>query len=142
MTFRHSKKWYFWAKWIAMGAGYIFLVCPAIIATLINFPMMVTSNVDSTISIPFVFAIVLSLTVVLQMVIKSFKNDTLFAVAVVLAFICAIFAFIYKMEPDTIKGLAIVAGTGAGGTLIACGCFKMYHIFDDLYRHCGEVYIK
>ena len=142
MTFKHTKEWYFWAKWISKLAGYIFLVCPAIIATLVNFPMMVTSNVDSTISIPFVFAIVLSLTVVLQMVIKSFKNDTLFAVAVVLAFICAIFAFIYKMEPDTIKGLAIVAGTGAGGTLIACGCFKCYHIFDDLYRHCGEVYIK
>lgn len=142
MTFKHTKKWYFWAKWISKLAGYIFLVCPAIIATLINFPMMVTSNVDSTISIPFVFAIVLSLTVVLQMVIKSFKNDTLFAVAVVLAFICALFVFLYKMEPDTIKGMAWVAGTGAVGTMIACGCFKAHTIFDDLYRHCGEVYIK
>ena len=76
------------------------------------------------------------------MVIKSFKNDTLFAVAVVLAFICALFVFLYKMEPDTIKGMAWVAGTGAVGTMIACGCFKAHTIFDDLYRHCGEVYIK
>ena len=142
MTFKHSKKWYFWAKWIAFGAGCTFLVCPALIATVLNFPMMVTSNVESTISIPFVFAILLSLTVVLQVVIKSFKNNTLFAVAVVLAFICALLVFIYKMEPDTIKGLAIVAGTGAGGTMIACGCFKAHTIFDDLYRNCGEVYIK
>ena len=142
MTFKHTKKWYFWAKWISKFAGYIFLVCPAIIATLINFPMMVTSNVESTISIPFVFAIGISLTVVLQMVIKSFKNDTLFAVAVVLGFICALFIFLYNMEPATIKGMAWVSGTGAVGTIIACGCFKMHSIWDDLYKHCGEVYVK
>jgi hypothetical protein len=142
MTFKHSKKWYFWAKWIAFGAGLIFLVCPALIATLANFPMMVTSNAESTISIPFVFALVLSLTVILQLMIKSFKNDTLFAVAVLLVFVCALFSFLYNMEKETIKGFAIVAGTGAVGTLIACGCFKAHHIFDDLYRHCGEVYIK
>ena len=142
MTFKHTKKWYFWAKWLSKIAGYIFCVCPALIATLVNFPMMVTENVDSTISIPFVFAIVLSLTVVLQAVMRAFKNNTLFAVAVVLAFITAMFICVYKMEPDTIKGLAWVAGSGAVGTFIACGCFKLYDIWNDLYMHCGEVYIK
>jgi hypothetical protein len=142
MTFKHSKKWYFWAKWISMLAGYIFLVCPALLATFFNFPMMVTENVDSTISIPFVFGVIISLTVVLQAVIKSFKQNTLIAVAVVLAFITAVFICVYNMEKDTIKGFAIVAGCGAIGTLIACGCFKAYTIFNDLYMHCGEVYIK
>ena len=142
MTFKHSKKWYFWAKLLSKIAGYIFLVCPAIIATLANFPVMVTENVDSTISIPFVFAIMISLTVVLQAVIKSFKNNTLFAVAVVLACITGVFICVYNMEQATIKGFAIVAGSGAVGTLIACACFKLHTIWDDLYRHCGEVYIK
>lgn len=142
MTFKHTKKWYFWAKIWAKVVGYIFCVCPALIATIINFPMMVTKNVDSTVSIPFVFAVIISLTVVLQAVIKSFKNDTLFAVAVVLAFITAVFVCMYHMEKQTIEGLAWVAGSGAVGTLVACGCFKLHALWDDLYKHCGEVYIK
>jgi hypothetical protein len=104
--------------------------------------MMVTSNSDSTISIPFVFAIIISLTVVLQIVIKSFKNDTLFAVAVVLAFMTAVFVCMYHMEKATIEGLAWVAGCGAVGTMIACGCFKLHDLWDELYKHCGEVWVK
>ena len=142
MTFKHSKKWYFWAKWIAKVAGYAMCVCPALIATLICFPSMVTENVDSTISIPFVFAMLITLTIVLQAVVKSFKNDTLFAVAVVLSFLTAIFIFMYNMEAATIYGLAWVSGCGAGGTLIGCGCLKAYKVFDDLYTNCGEVYIN
>lgn len=142
MTFKHTKKWYFWAKWLAKAAGCIFLVCPALLATLINFPMMVTENVDSTVSIPFVFAIIIALTVVLQAVIKAFKNNTLFTVAVVLACVTGVFICVYNMEQATIKGFAWVAGSGAVGTLIACGCFKAHEVLDDLYKHCGEVYIK
>jgi hypothetical protein len=142
MTFKHTKKWYFWAKWLAKIAGGIFAVLPALIATLINFPMMVTSNAESTISIPFVLAIMISLIVVLQIVIKSFKNNTLFAVAVVLAFITALFVGMYFMEKETIKGLAWVAGCGAVGTMIACACFKLHDLWDDLYKNCGEVYVK
>lgn len=142
MTFKHTKKWYFWAKWIAKAAGYIMCVCPALIATLCCFPMMVTENADSTISIPFVFAIVLSLSVVLQAVIKSFQNNTLFAVAVVLAFLTVLLICLYNMEPVTIKGLAWVAGSGAVGTLFGCVGFKLHDIWNDLYENCGEVYVK
>ena len=142
MTFKHTKKWYFWAKWIAKAAGYIMCVCPALIATLCSFPMMVTSNADSTISIPFVFGLVLSLTFVLQAVIKSFQNNTLFAVAVVLAFLTALLICLYNMEPVTIKGLAWVAGSGTVGTLFGCVGFKLHDIWNDLYENCGEVYVK
>lgn len=142
MTFKHTKKWYFWAKWIAKAAGYIMCVCPALIATLCSFPMMVTSNADSTISIPFVFAIVLSLSVVLHGAIKSFQDNTLFAVAVVLAFLTVLLICLYNMEPVTIKGLAWVAGSGAVGTLFGCVGFKLHDIWNDLYENCGEVYIK
>lgn len=117
-------------------------VCPALIATLCSFPMMVTENAESTISIPFMFAIMLSLAVVLQMVMKSFKNDTLFAVAVVLAFVTALFIFVYNMEKETIRGFAWVAGSGAVGTLIACAAFKMHDVWDELYKNCGEVYLQ
>lgn len=142
MTFKHTKKWYFWAKWIAKAAGCIMCVCPALIATLCSFPMMVTSNADSTISIPFVFGLVLSLTFVLQAVIKSFQNNTLFAVAVVLAFLTVLLICLYNMEPVTIKGLAWVAGSGTVGTLFGCVGFKLHDIWNDLYENCGEVYVK
>lgn len=142
MTFKHTKKWYFWAKWISKIAGYIFCVCPALVATIINFPVMVTENVDSTISIPFIFAIMISLIVVLQAVIKSFKNSALFSVSIVLAFIMGVFICVYNMEQTTIKGLAWVSGCGAVGVLCACGCFKLHALWDDLYKHCGEVYVK
>ena len=142
MTFKHTKKWYFWAKWLAYVAGCILAVCPALIATYINFPMMVTENVDSTISIPFVFGIIISLIVVLQMVIKAFKHNTLFSVAIVMAFITALLVCVYKMEQETIKGLAYVAGSGTVGIFLACIFFKLHALWDDLYKHCGEVYVK
>lgn len=142
MTFKHTKKWYFWAKVLSKIAGYIMCVCPALIATIINFPLMVTENVDSTLSIPFVFAIMISLAVVLQAVLKSFKNNTLFAVSVVLAFITAVFICVYQMEKETIKGFAWVSGIGAFGVLCAVGLFKLHALWDDLYKHCGEVYVK
>ena len=117
-------------------------VCPALIATLCSFPMMVTENAESTISIPFLFAIMFSLAVLPQMVMKSFKNDTLFAVAVVLAFVTALFIFVYNMEKETIRGFAWVAGSGTVGTLFGCVGFKLHDIWNDLYENCGEVYIK
>ena len=141
MTFKHTKKWYFWAKWIAKVAGYTMCVFPALLACLICFPSMVTENVDSTISIPAVLAAIIALTIVLQAVIKSFKNDTLFAVAIVQAFLTVIFICMYNMEKATINGLAWVAGCGAFGSLIGCVCLKAYKLFDDLYKNCGEVFL-
>ena len=142
MVFRHSKKWYFWASWIAWAVGALFCVLPPIIATIANFPIMVTTNADSTISIFFVLGIMIALSVVLQMVIKAFKQSALLSVAVVLAALCFVFSCGYNMEKETLFGLAWIAGAGAAGVLVAIGCFKLYAIWHDLYENCGEVYVK
>lgn len=142
MTFKHSKKWYFRAKWIAKILGCLFSFLPPLIATLINFPMMVSTNANSTISIVFFLAIGISLSVLVHYVVKSFKNNALFSVAVVLLGITAIFMCTYFMQKDTIKGLAWVSGSAAFGILIATSCFALYNMWNDLYKNCGEVYVK
>ena len=142
MTFRHSKKWYFWASWIAWVVGAACCVLPPIIATVTNFPMMVTKNADSTFSIFFVMGLMIASIVALQAVIKAFKNNTLLAVAIILAAICGVFVGGYYMEQETMRGLAIVAGSGSAGVLVGLICFKIHRIWNDLYKHCGEVYVK
>ena len=142
MTFKHSKKWYFWASWIAWALGAIFCVAPSLTATIVNFPMMVTTNASSTISIFFVIGIVIALAVVSQSVVKSFKNNALLSVSVVLSAVTAVFVCGSFMEKETMEGLAWVAGSGAVGVLCAIGCFKLHAIWHDLYENCGEVYVK
>lgn len=141
MTFRHSKKWYFWASWIARVLGAVLCIAPALVATIIKFPVMVSRNTDSTISLFFVLALVISLAVVLSRVVKAFKSNALLSVAVVLAALAGVFYLGYTMEKETLLGLATVAACGAVGVLLGCGCFKLYDIWHDLYKNCGEVYI-
>lgn len=142
MTFKHSKKWYFWAAWIAWAVGALCCVLPPLIATIANFPMMVTKNTTSTISIFFVLGIMIALTVVLQKVIKAFKDNALLSVAVVLGALCLVLTCGYQMEKATLYGLAVVAGAGAAGILAGMLCFKLHAVWHDLYKHCGEIYIK
>ena len=142
MTFKHSKKWYFWASWIAWAVGALCCVLPPFIATIQNFPMMVTKNTDSTISIFFVLGIMIALTVVLQKVVKAFKDNAMLSVAVVLGALCVIFTCGYNMEKSTLAGLAWIAGAGAGGVLVGLACFKIHAIWHDLYKNCGEVYVN
>ena len=142
MTFKHSKKWYFWAKWISKIIGGTLCVLPALIATILNFPIMVTKNADSTVSLFFVIATIISCSALLAIVIKSFKDNSTLSISVVLALITLVFVFVYKMEKSTIKGLAWVSGTAACGVVLAMLCFKLHDMWDDLYKHCGEVYVK
>ncbi len=140
MTFKHSKRWYFFASLFAKLGAYAFCVCPPLIAAIVNFPIMITKNSDSTVSIAFIIAVVISLAVVLQAVIKAFKNNGLLAVAVILALVAGVLVCVYNMEKSTIEGLAWVAGCGAVGILIAIGLFKLHDVWNNLYQHCGEVY--
>ena len=142
MTFKHSKKWYFWAKWISKIVGGVFCVLPALIATFLNFPIMITKNADSTVSLFFVIAIIISCSALLAVVVKSFKDNSTLSISVVLALITLVFVCVYKMEKSTIKGLAWVSGCAACGVLLATLCFKLYDMWNDLYMHCGEVYVK
>lgn len=142
MTFKHSKKWYFWASWIAKAVGVVLCIAPAFVATLINFPMMVTTNTTSTISIFFVIGILLSLSVVLAKVVKAFKENAMLSVSVALAGVSALFTVGYEMEKSTMQGIATVAMTGAIGIFFGMLCFKLFDIWHNLYEHCGEVYVK
>ena len=141
MVFRHSKKWYFWASWISWAVGAMFCFVPPLIATIANFPVMVTKNADSTISIFFVLGIMIAAAVLIMLVVKAFKQNAVLSVAIVLAVLCAVFVAGYNMEKQTLLGLAWVAGSGAVGVLVGVVCFKVHAIWHDLYKNCGEVYI-
>jgi peptidoglycan/LPS O-acetylase OafA/YrhL len=142
MTFRHSKKWYFWASWIAWALGAVACVVPPLIATIANFPVMVTKNADSTISIFFVIGIMITLSVIMQAVVKAFKNNALLSVAVALAAVCAVFICGYYMEKETILGIAWIAGSASIGVLCGMLLFKLHKVWHDLYENCGEVYVN
>ena len=141
MVFRHSKKWYFWAGWIAWAVGVLFCILPPLIATIANFPMMVTKNADSTVSLVFVLALMMSASFLILIVIKAFKQNAALSVAVVLGVLCAVFVLCYNMEKQTFAGLAWVAGSGAVGTVLGQIAFKIRDIWHDLYKNCGEVHI-
>ena len=142
MTFKHSKKWYFWASWIAWTFAVMFCFVPPLMATILNFPMMVTKNSNSTISIFFVIGILLAASVAITKVVKSFKDNALLSVAVVLAAVTALLICGYHMEKATIEGLAWVAGSGSAGVLVGLCFFKLHKLWNDLYKNCGEVYVK
>ena len=140
MTFKHSKKWYFWMRNLMWAVGGIFAVVPALIAAIVNFPVMVTNNSKSTLSMFFVFALIIALVVVIWVVGKAFKNNTYVTVVVALAGITAFFIGIYNMEQETIYGFCWVAGCAAVGNLIACILFKVAATLDEQYKNCGEIF--
>lgn len=142
MVFKHSKKWYFWASWIAWAVGVIFCVLPPIITTLIYFPSMVTKNTNSTISIFFVLGILISVSTILPYTVKALKNNSFLLVFFVLLAITLLLVGVYYMEKKTILGLAWVSGSASVGVLFAMIAFKIGHIWNDLYKNCGEVYVK
>ena len=142
MTFKHSKKWYFYAKLIAWMVGALCCALPPLIAAVDNFPVMVTTDTNSTISIFFVIGVLIACSCVMRSVVKAFKENALLSVCVVLAAITAVLVCGYYMKKETILGLAWVAGSGAVGVLVGMIFFKLHDLWDDLYKHCGEVYVK
>ena len=141
MVFRHSKKWYFWASWIALAVGVLFCVLPPLIATIANFPVMVSKDAESTVSMVVVLGLIMSASLLILLVVRAFKQNAALSVSVVLAVLCAVFVLGYNIEKETLLGLAWVAGSGAVGTLLGQVCFKIHAIWHDLYKNCGEVYI-
>lgn len=140
MTFKHSKKWYFWAKWIAYIAAWFMAIAPALIATVIAFPAVITHNSDSTVSVLFIVGVIVAVVPVLRVIFLAIKNNTDLIPALILTVVAALFIAIQFAEPSTINGLTGVSITAAIGNIISVVGFKLSAAWDDLYKHCGEIY--
>ena len=141
-VFKHSKRWYFWASVIVKGIGYFLSVVPAAIVCLIEFPLLVSNDSDSTLSGLAVAVMLIALVPVLRVVFNALKNNTKLLPALVLTVISIIMIFLVACASDTRVGLMSVAITGAIGNWLAMICEKIYDVWYDLYRHCGEVYVQ
>lgn len=140
MSFKHSRKWYFWASLIAAALGVLFAIIPAVVAILINFPVMVTKNSDSTVSMLFVVALIVPAIVLLYFVIKTLKTNPFLIIVVALLIVTLLLSAVYKMEQQTILGLCNVAATETIGCGFTAVCFGLYKIWHSLYENCGQVY--
>ena len=142
MTFRHSKRWYFYAKIIAKVLGVLFAFVPAVVAVLCNFPIMVTKNSESTVSMLFIAGVLIASVALLYFVAKTVKKNPFLLIIASLTIITVILIGVYFMEKDTILGLAWVAGSATCGCVLSCVCFSLNKMWDDLYKNCGEIYGK
>lgn len=140
MTFRHSKKWYFYAKWIARISAWGFAIVPALIATVIAFPAVVTSDSNSTVSVLFIIGVIVAAVPLLRVVLLAIKNNTDIIPALVLTVVAVLFIAVQFAEPSTINGLTGISVTAAIGNLVSVVGFKLYKVWDDLYKNCGEIY--
>lgn len=140
MTFRHSKRWYFYANIIACVLGVIFSFVPALIATLVNFPVMVTKNNESTISMLFIVILLIGATGLLYLLAKTVKKNPFLLVIVFLIMLTVILIGVYNMEKETIYGLCWVAGSASIGCVLSCICFSLHKMWYDLYKNCGQIY--
>lgn len=141
-VFKHSKRWYFWASIIVRFIGCFLSVAPAVIACLIEFPLLVSNDSDSTLSGLAVAGILIATAPVIRVVFNALKNNTKLLPALVLTIISAIMIFMVACEGNTRIGIMVVAITGSVGNWLAMICGKIYDVWYDLYRHCGEVYVQ
>lgn len=140
MTFKHSKRWYFFAQLITAVLGVLFAFIPAVIAVIVNFPVMVTKNSDSTVSMLFIVALLIAAIALLYFVVKVMKKNPFLIIISALAIITLVLLGVYHMEKDTILGLCYVAATATGGCVISAICFALHKMWRDLYENCGQVY--
>lgn len=142
-TIRHSKKWYFWAKVIAKLAGMIFAFLPAFIATLIMFPTIVVKETTSTISGVAILASLFAIIPMISVFMKAIKTPSApLLITIFLILLAAVFTAVYYAQESTRYGLMVVSITAAISNVIATVLFKLSSVWDELFKHCGEVYIN
>ena len=140
MTFKHSKRWYFNAHIIACVFGVLFAFVPALVAVLLNFPVMVTKNSESTVSMLFIAALLIAAVALLYFVARTVKKNPFLLIIAALTLITIILLGVYFMEKETILGLIWVAGTATVGCVFSCVFFALHKVWYDLYKHCGQIY--
>ena len=139
-TFKHSKKWYFWASIIVHIFAVMFAALPAIVATVVQFPVWVTKDSNSTVSFIFIFALLVSLIAVLYFAVKVIKKYPYIVVIIALSAITAVLLCGYYMQKETLLALCIVAACATIGNIIACILFASGKALWNLYKHCGQIY--
>jgi hypothetical protein len=143
MKIKHSKQWYFTAKIITKIAGIIFSFLPAVIATLILFPSLVKNDSDSTISGLFMLGVLLGGIPLLSALVKAFKTpSSMFVITTFLTLLAVIFTCMYFAQESTRYGLMVVSICASSGNIVATALFKLSAVYDELFKHCGEVYVK
>ena len=143
MTVRHTKHWYFWAKVIAKILAVILCFLPALIATLEMFPEIVVKKPESTISGLFLSVLLISIFPLVFVLYKQVKTPSATMLCTFMLIVLAVvFSLMYYAEESTRLGLMVVSITAALSNVISTVLFKLSAMWDDLYRHCGEVYIN
>lgn len=142
MTFKHSKKWYFWAKWISQISSWAAATIPALIATIIAFPSIVVRDSDSTVSGLFIVGVLVAAVPLLRVLFLAIKNNTDIMPSLILTVIAVLFIAIHFASPETINGLTAVAITAAVGNIASVVGFRLSAMWDDLYKNCGQVYAE
>lgn len=143
MTLRHSKRWYFWAKIIAKIIAIVMSFLPALIATINMFPDIVVNKAESTISGVFLAVALIAMFPLIFVLWKQIKTPSATMVCTLFLIILSIvFSLMYYAEQDTRLGLMVVSITASVGNIISTIAFKLAHIWDELFKHCGEVYVN
>lgn len=142
-TIKHSKRWYFWAKIICKGAGIACAFLPALISTLFMFPNIVVTETKSTISGVAVLAGLFALIPLISVFLKAIKTpSTSLVTVIILILLASVFTALYYAQESTRYGLMIVSLVAAISNVIAAVLFKVASMMDDLFKHCGEVYVN
>ena len=143
MIVKHSKKWYFWAKIIAKVAGFFFAFVPAFLAAIIMFPTIVVKETASTVSGVMTMASMFAIVPLVAVFIKNIKTPSASLVTTfLLIVVSAVFTAVYYAENSTRFGLMVVSITAAVSNVISTVLFKLSSVWDDLFKHCGEIYIN
>jgi hypothetical protein len=143
MTLRHSKRWYFWAKLIAKTVAVVMSFLPALIATIVMFPDIVVKKSESTLSGVFLAVSLIAMFPLMFVLWKQIKTPSATMICTLMLVILAVvFSLMYYAEQSTRLGLMVVSITASAGNIISTIAFKLAHVWDDLFKHCGEVYIN
>jgi glucose-6-phosphate-specific signal transduction histidine kinase len=56
--------------------------------------------------------------------------------------LAVVFSLMYYAEESTRLGLMVVSITAASSNIISTILFKLSAMWDELFKHCGEVYVN
>lgn len=135
---RHSKEWYYKARFVAYGLGIVFCVLPTLIAAMYELPVIVDKSAESTLSGVFIAALVVAALPLYKALLRLLKNPSA-AMICWLFFILMFFA--EKMSEQTEHGLMLVFLWAAIGNTLGVICFNLSKEFEKLWQHCGQVEI-